>query len=432
MSSTEEEKDSVSINGELVRCKRQNFESAISGFYYDEQLKNPLTTITLHANQRYKPKPETGEDQRKNLDDYWEDYPEDERDSQGYGKEAIASAILSQDFNVDIATNWQNFGADPINSMWTQQQSFAPYADYFSSALKEIADKTDSWMASESGEHSKVSNFVANGMGTVAGFFQKGMDRNKEYLYRGLHVQGTKFAYFGGTGVSFDSFSMEFTILATHINGKWLTVYDQLQKIMPYFIGDFVPVNIGDKVVGSTIQEFLQDFAAWEMPPGGFRPDLVNQDTDRAFNNKPKKGTMKLRIGSYFSMTNLVISSCQLSFSKTMVKNPESSDVFETGQDYSPYSCQVKLSFKSGIQYSINSLRAAISGENTRDVRDNVNKKMAAQLKQLKTIDNKDDLKNILNIENGDTDDMEISPASTSDSKLKSAVKKEKDRPVGC
>jgi hypothetical protein len=112
-----------------------------------------------------------------------------------------------------------------------------------------------------------------------------------------------------------------------------------------------------------------------------------------------QKGTLKLKIGSQYSLTNLVIESASFNFSKQMVKNPANSYTYQkenskfrfdnkNGQDLSnapalsPLYCEVNLQLRPVTKYTSQMLERFISGTfNSFDqdiVYDNYDKNLAA------------------------------------------------------
>jgi hypothetical protein len=182
-------------------------------------------------------------------------------------------------------------------------------------------------------------------------FVNKGVD----YLSRALVVQGTRFSYYGGTGIDFSNLAMKFTLFSDWINGTFLTVEDQMRKILPYVAGDFVDLLDGSVNVSDDVKKFVNRFASWQMPPGGFQSDLNSIDT-------VQKGTLKLRIGTRYALENLVISSAQFNFSKTMVKTPDSELAEKEKMYFVPQYCEIVLNLRPASQYSKNSLERFVNG----------------------------------------------------------------------
>ena len=89
---------------------------ALSGFYYDIQKKNPLMSVTLHANAELK-----GSEW-----DNWSGTKEEDDDG-GYGKDPLCTALLNEDFSVAIANNWSEFDAgNMLESAWNSVRPLSP------------------------------------------------------------------------------------------------------------------------------------------------------------------------------------------------------------------------------------------------------------------------------------------------------------------
>ena len=156
---------------------------------------------------------------------------------------------------------------------------------------------------------------------------------------------------------------------------EFVSVYKQVEDIIPYVIGDFIPV---DKTgLGATVDEFIKKVASWQLPPAGFRADL--KDVDNV-----QRGTMKLRIGPYFAIENLVIENAQFNFSKTMVKNPNISTISDP-ERYTPAYCEVSLVLRPATKFSKNSLKRFIDGSATKNYRTAVANKMNSSYSKLES-----------------------------------------------
>jgi hypothetical protein len=344
----------------------QEFGSTISGFYYDQQKNNPLLTLRLYPNRVIKNKkwvPPENTDEK-------EGYLRSSRDNANYySTEPIATAIMNEDFSVAIANTWSQFGGDPIGSAWNSLKSSAPYTKVLADALSSIGDITKNYDFS----HSNWKILQENG-NQIGDFFSR-IGKQENYLHelqgRSLIVQGTQFSHYGGTGVDFGSLGLKFTIFADYFNGEWKSVYRQLTGmegntrketgLIDYAIGDYVPLfddttknALDGWEPGSETKAFLNEFAQWQKPPGDFEAALKNVDTIQ-------KGTLKLEIGPYFAVTNLVIQNLQLNFSKTMIKNPEKWNNGECVIE--PMSCDVLLALKPASMSSKNSMLAFIGGD---------------------------------------------------------------------
>lgn len=314
------------------------------GFYYDHELNNPLTRITLHANKKY------NEANKTKIDGPW-DTPVPEPDDDGYSYIPIATSIFAEDFSFDIANTFSDFGGDPIGELWNSQAATAPYAQLVGDALKTIAAKTVDWNDQKQGKTGKRVGW-ADTIADIADFMGDAAGKNAKYHARALHVNGTQFAYYAGSGISFNNMSMKFTLLSDWENGVFKTVIDKLLTndgwpLLAYVIGDYIPVT---EIGGGDVKEFISKYASWQLPPGGFRANLKNVDVIN-------EGTLKLRFGPYFSIANLIISGCSISMSKEMMRNPGGSP------EIVPMSCDVTLQFKPAANFSKVTLEKILKGE---------------------------------------------------------------------
>lgn len=344
----------------------QELSNNISGFYYDKQLSNPTMTIALFPNTKL-----VGQDWVAVDDPDSEVYPPS---SSGevwkYSKTPIITAIANEDFNIAIANSWSEFGGDPIADIWNSQKPMAPYLLEAGKLFSKIAQTTASYDFSNS-----ALGFLKDGSGPAkfANFFAKigeMQEKQSSLLSRSLVVQGTRFSYYGGTGTDFGNLGMRFTVFAGYDEyGVWKSVWDQLKRLMEHSIGDFVDLNAG---LGGEIDNFLNEFAKWQLPPGGFEAALKDIDT-------VQKGTLKLVIGSYYSITNLAVSNVQLSASKAMVKNPVKWSNGGT-PEIEPAYCEVNLMLRPITKFSKKSLELFTYGRASTELQKKTNDDIAKGL----------------------------------------------------
>ena len=335
-----------------------NKDGVISGFYYDQQITNPILMVGLYPNQKWKPNEDGSggvwSDVSKSDGEEYPSYT----DSTGktitpppYSETPICTSIITDEFQVSIANTFSDFGGDPIGEMWNSYKPMAPYISEISKGLQSISKTTDEWLNKEHNSGRESGDLFSRGveaLGKLAGQIGNSQQNMAQYLSRSLVVQGTRFSYYSGTGIDFGNLQMKFTVFSQYnIDGKFETVDDQIKKILPYVIGEFKKVDeLGDGEVG----QFISEFASWQMPPGNFTADLKNVDV-------VQKGTLKLRIGPYFALENMVISGCQLQYSKALIKDPTSDKV-----SMYPMSCEVTLVLKPVTKFSRNSLERFIFG----------------------------------------------------------------------
>lgn len=331
----------------------------VSGFYYDTQKDNKLLSATLHPNMITKDNGNT-----------WERVPDDQADDNDenlsldkvvyrFRKKPIAKAIIKDDFTVAVANNWTDFSmGDQITQMWNSVKPFAPYAHFLSDKLKQIQQANKEM---EDDNESTIESAVYGFAKKAVDFVTPYIDKAGGYLDRALVIQGTRFSYYSGTGTSFGNLQMKYTIFADWINGEFKTVDDQLSELYPYVMGKYVPWS-DDK------SDSMNEFVGWQKPPGGFESNVKSLDT-------VQKGTLKLKFGGYYSISNLVIKDAQFIFSKQMVKNPTKLNVI------SPLYCEVQLTLQPATKFSDISLRNFITGSymkaDIEEVRKDLNDKLA-------------------------------------------------------
>lgn len=378
-----------------------------SGFYYDAQLENPMLKVTLHANTEEGPAPRYSQPWSADLEEDAEgEYP--------YGLDPICQSIVSEDFQVSVSNNTNNFGGDPLGDLWNS--AVKPYSSYLNDPtlakdLSFITDKinglTNKWVSNT--EQGSVMNSLAemtNGAtawlkdifanGHLSDIDLKGVDKNgKEYILdsshagviskaaaitsRSLVVQGTQFAYYSGTGTDFGSLSMKFVVFSGYDSwGNYRTVEDQLALLKWYTVGRFIPCKEAEAAGdggSKKVPEFIKNFASWQIAPGGYIAGIKNID-------EAQYGTLKLRVGPFYSIENLIISGAQFNYSKTMCKVPATGD--DTTLD--PLFCEVMLTLKPVTKFSGDAMFNFAHGKRTEKYREKVVNKMKTDLKAIKSV----------------------------------------------
>lgn len=297
-----------------------------------------------------------------------------------YREKPLARAILMDELQVSIANNWSEFGGDPMGQLWEQVRPLAPYADVALKALGGMSKAIENWSPKDGTPDSGFTDLLHKYLlpaitkgGTIT-------ESGKKFLQRSLVTQGTRFTYYGGTGIDFNgNFTMKYHVFADWMwddkekKFKFKTVYDQLEELIPYVVGDFVPFDsefIKDMVKDSSqfikdgadsLSETLAKHVWWQLPPGGYESNLKYIDGTQ-------KGTFKLRVGTHYSIENLVIASAQFNLSKNMTKYPsaELDKTRATSSDnnkITPMSCEVTLQFKPSTKFSSRSLKRYLSGD---------------------------------------------------------------------
>ena len=335
-----------------------NNQPIIRGWYYDIQkdpVLSPLTTVSLHCNKKYTGTGNTG----------WEGVDEPEKD--GYGKNPLCTSILSEDFNVQVSNHWSDFGGDPLGELWDRAKPLAPYAKTIERAIKSIAAS----QSTDTEEHGTISSALAKGLTWMA---DQGADKITDFLNRKLIVQGTRFSYYGGTDISFGALSMKFTVFPKwNPSGELETVNRQVSALYPYVIGKFVKEDFGGQIPE------LKEYIGWQKPPGGYSP--APQDID-----KIQEGTLKLKIGAYYSIPNLLVQDAQFTFSRQMVKLPtgikkvEGAEGEDVSVQISPLSCDISLIFRPATKFSDQALKEFVTGVGRQDDLDKLNKNMKTKL----------------------------------------------------
>lgn len=320
-------------------------------FYYDQQITDRLTSVYLHVNRVMD---KNGE---------WKS-PSEPVDSDGYTIRPIARAILSEDYQVAVSNTWSQFGDDAIGSAFNSLKPFAPYAGHLAKMTQEMSGKmNDMKISKDESVNSSFSNVMEKIVSKVGEVSEKGA----KLLNRSLIVQGTRFSYYSGTGVGFGNLSMKFTIFSGYVQDyktgeyKWKDAEEQLSDLYPYVMGQYSQgvlddngnikgVDIPTEIKGEVASK-INEFLAWELPPGGYEPDTRNVDNIQT-------GTLKLRFGVYYSLNALLCTSAQFNYSKQMVKHWDGSI-----NRLSPLYCDVMLTFQPATKYSDEAMKRFMSGE---------------------------------------------------------------------
>lgn len=355
--------------------------SGINGWYYDTQLNNKLTSVTLHSNKWYNESLDNGKggfenwDKCKGDNGFGPNGGKTDNDAYathaavketgggcGYGIDPICKSILAEDFNVTISNTWSDFGGDPVQELWNGARvKFAPYVKNIGEILNVFDKKNEE--ARQNPNNGKITtwitDFISNLSNKARGFADKYDINVDRFLNKALISQGTRFSYYGGTGVSFGNLGMKFTLFPKWDNNKFISVTDQINKLYPYFIGrlerfdevDSLLKNWGDANLQNTqAYEFLKKCFMWQSPPNDYKAEIFDIDVTQ-------EGTLKLKFGCQYELANLLCSDMMLNFSKSMVKSPENSTL-------SPLYCDVALNLRPATKFTDQSLKKFISGLN--------------------------------------------------------------------
>ena len=350
----------------------KNVETA--GFYYDAQLSNPLLTATLHTNtyiSNWIQNPlnedpyEIGEQfkwelwnpvskEKENIamgaaeclekitDNYSDAYPRNP--SACYRKKPLITAILNEDFMIQIGNSWGDAGGmTQLEQTFNNLKASAAYSKEVGAGIQSISEALETSLGGKQGPLSNAVNWVnKNVLSKVTGD-GKSTDR----LNSALITQGSRFSYYGGTQTTFQNLTMRFTIFADWVYDErvdaviFKTVHEQLRDIYPYAIGKYDPVDASgtiNKIIKpntpnwvakslNKTNDVISTFFGWQSPPGGFQADIRSLDTCQ-------KGTLRLILGGYYTAENLLIDGMSVNFSKTMTKIPPKVKKLRTDVDF--------------------------------------------------------------------------------------------------
>ena len=339
-----------------------------SGWFYDDQVNNVMTSVTLHSNMwwdkedgsedkgRWVPWREGGKNGLDVDDDTFVNLVgmKNEGTYYGYGIEPIARSILTEDFNVSVFNTWTDFGNDFLSPVWNEVRQIAPYVKNLMNS-KETLIENNKKIDPNNGFASKVMKKVGNLIEGAADFVS--VPNAVQYLNKALVTQGTRFSYYGGTGFSFGNLGMKFTVFPKYRNGEVITVTEQMEDLYPYVMGKLEPFELKADVNGTThdaanlLGEAYKGLLQWQSPPGGFESELKNIDIIQ-------KGTLKLKIGPHYCLTNLVCQEANFTFSKQMVKFPVNGE-----NKLSPLFCDVSLTLRPATLYSDIMMKKFVSGK---------------------------------------------------------------------
>lgn len=375
---------------EKIRLDTDNYEG---GFYYDTQRKNPLMSVTLHPNTIQKedgtwvaPRAiEKGSDQVET------GYPDKSKIYDfHYLDEPICRAISNEDFQVSINNDWTSFETGDVATAFFQQfksgAAMISFARNMSDRAKVAMDK----LLNSDNKAAYENSFVFKAVQGINGFIGKTLDIATDYANKALVVQGTRFTYYSGTGFNFGNLNMRFYLFPDWFvteDGQvvFKTVYEQLKDIYPYALGKYrafvgedtkmktylESIGLGGDKAGD-INNVLNLVLGWQDPPAGYEADFRSVDV-------LQKGTLELRIGSFYRIKNLVIRDIQHNFSRQMAKFPV------RGQEgkISPLYCEVILSLSPVTRYSDRSLLEFIGGSASQRDREKLGFEISDKLSQM-------------------------------------------------
>ena len=361
-----------------------------SCFFYDRQLENELTSISLHPNTYTSDGGITWESCKSDLD------------SDGvYRATPICKAILDEDYQVATSNMFSDFGNDVIGETFNSFKPYVPYAAHFSKVLEE-ANRKEEQMKTSSNEEDResINSNIGQFLDKFTDVMYSSVKEMPSLLNRNLVAQGARFSYYSGTGVGFGNLSMKFTVFSTWSNGKFITIEDQLKELYGYCFGKFVDLvdintnketgevvttitgtEIGteNKVIGNFLNEnkdLINRYFMWQLPPGGYRASVKDID-------EIQFGTLKLKIGTYYSVPNLVIENAQFQFSKQLIKVVKDIKTDNVNDIY-PLYCDVSLTLRPVTKFTDVALINYISGNYTKIERECVEDELNKSLNKVK------------------------------------------------
>lgn len=279
-------------------------------FYYDDQLASESNTIKLMGG-----------------DDY---------------KIEIARAIYSDDFEFEVTNTWSDFNAgNPLEAAWEGAKSkFSGYMGIATNLGKAAQD--EGYFKASSGD-----NWLSTALKSAGKFVASG--RAQEYMNKSLVVQGTRFIYYSGTNITMGNMQLKYTLMYDPV--KDLTIQDQLDKVIPYAVGDYKTITEIRQAGGKKDNELVTEagtLLGWQDPPGkpAYEANYKNVDSVH-------KGTLKLIFGDdQYSIDNLVVTNLTVVASRARVKRKTKSSGNNT-----PLYADVALTFRPAGIITRNKLR---------------------------------------------------------------------------
>lgn len=357
-------------DGTAVGSYRPITTSRAVGFFYETQINEGTLNCTLHANSYVSKINERYTADNKKLDEsftsleweynqtntvqveqgegsgyYTKESNKDfngkaknsqEVDDDGYFKKALCRSIASEDFQVAISNSWQDFaGGNQISELFNQIRPIGAYYNWAKPKIEKIVAQTEA--AADTSDSGSWGGKVLGGMVSVLRGASNIGNGLAKILGRSLVVQGTRFSYYCGTGISMGNLGMRFTLFGL----PGFNVHKQLEGLYPYMIGKYVRFDVNENIFGGdengddseeanpsaqreSFNELAQEFIGWQLPPGGFEPNIKDIDDIQ-------KGTLKLKFGTYYSIPNLLIRDVTLNFSKQMMKSPAKGNLKSVG-----------------------------------------------------------------------------------------------------
>lgn len=352
----------------------------LSGWYYDLQLENRLTSATLHPNKilegtEWKTFSDATSNPKTKEESPWKEGDPDYK--KFYSRKPICSAILTEDFNVSVANSWSAFGGDMLGQMWESVKPIAPYVGVFKNMISTAVDdynkaSPESQARIQESTASRTLYKVMNAINKKLNDENSGVNVS-DYLNRALVVQGTRFSYYSGSGTSFGNLMMKFTVFPKFEGSTFVSVDEQIKDIFPYCIGKYVNGTSGleDKIETKETKNLIDSLIGWQKPPGGFESYVKDVDVIQP-------GTLMLRFGAFYTITNLVVENANFNFSKQMVKNPNPIN----NRILSPLYCDVAIQLRPATKYSSESLEEFVTSRGSSNVLSEVHEKLMSNLNE--------------------------------------------------
>jgi hypothetical protein len=342
-------------------------------------------------------------------------------DEEGYSINPLLSTIMQDDFNIAITNDYSDFGSDPLSQIWSAYKTSIPTSRFFSKIFTLMADNQDN-MTEE--QNAKVrESFLGRGLMSMVNVVTKSngwMTSFNKYKNAALMCQGSRFTFYNGTGINFGTLGLRVNIFPKWKDGKFVSVNKQIEDLLPYAVGNIEPVDLSavqtlannllkslDKAkyeellkkenkseveINAELKNLVSEYIKFQMPPAAYEPGMKYQDA-------VNKGTLKLRIGPYYSLSDLVINDLSLNFSKYMVKNPaaDMTTTTDKGEEkrssvgiheiadslYSPLYCEVNLALRPVSKFTSDKLKEFVSGAWRKSDIKYINKQMRDDLKNV-------------------------------------------------
>lgn len=321
-----------------------------------------------------------------------------------YTKTPLLTSFSSEDFILDTVNNW--LSNDMGNEIENLYNRFRPIAPKLAKAAKLIT---------------RASGSINTGvLGEVVGAFNTGVNRFASKVKQGanfvgdnaLRIQGTRYSYYGGSDVNFNNLNFRTTFFSEMQGNKFVPCTEQLKLILPYIVGNHVEFRrqdlqhfgwltdgikwtaetvggyysmgenyvVGDgsksadqakaegaakarKAVEWAINEFAtyleqSKLIGWQAPPAGFH--MIDREIDIC-----NKGSFRLVFGGRYTVENMVIRQCTISFSRVNCKDPTAGHLDWKESDTFPLYADINLVFQPVSQFTNRNLERFVNLQGT-------------------------------------------------------------------